>query len=442
VDRVFALAGAGTIVTGTVRSGVVREGDHVRLLPAGREARVRSVEVHGALVGEAGPGRRAALALVGVDKADLARGDVVVTGDGWRAARAIEVLVTLLAGIRLKPRARVRVHHGTAEVMARLVVTGAADQGPADARLALESPLMARAGDRLVLRSYSPVTTIGGAIVVDPWAEDVTAARRRRLGAAREALADDTRRLARLIEARGPLGLTRTALEVAAGLDVTRLTAALARVRELGVVDHAGWLVARAEVEHAGARLAEALAHHHREHPLDPGMPAQAWRGAVRGPRALAELAADGLLAAGKVVREGGEVRLSDWRAGAAREAQQALDRVLERLRQAGAEPPSMSELAQDLPGLDVPGTLRLLARAGSAVAVGPDRYYAAEALEMERRRLVGVLEELGWATPAQIRDQLGRSRKWLIPLLEWADRQGLTVREGDRRRLKSGVGA
>lgn len=100
-----------------------------------------------------------------------------------------------------------------------------------------------------------------------------------------------------------------------------------------------------------------------------------------------------------------------------------------------------MAELAAQVPGADVAGTLRLLARAGEAVAVA-DRYYEAGALAAERDRLVAAFRELGTATPAQIRERLQRSRKWLIPLLEWADREGLTVREGDHRTLRSGMGS
>ncbi|OGT92094.1 MAG: selenocysteine-specific translation elongation factor [Gemmatimonadetes bacterium GWC2_71_9] len=443
VDRVFALAGAGTIVTGTVWSGTVREGDHVWLLPAGHDARVRGVQVHGAAATMAGPGRRAALALVGVAKDDLARGDVVVAGDAWRSGRQVEAVVTLLPGVRVKPRARVRVHHGTAEVMARISLEVAAeDAAPSAARIVLESPLVARAGDRFVLRSYSPVTTIGGGVIVDPWGDDVPAARRRRLGPAAAALHDDAARVVRLVVARGPAGLDRAALEVVAGLDVTRLTAVLARAAQHGLVESDGWLVAEAEVTAAATRLGAALAHHHQMRPLEPGMPAQAWRSAARAPRAaLAELAAQRLMEAGRVVREGGLVRLPDWDPGAGAAARLAQERVLDRLRQAGAEPPSVGELKQALPGVEVGATLRLLARSGVVVAVAADRYYERDALEQERRRLIGVLEELGAATPADFRDRMKRSRKWLIPLLEWADREGVTVRDGDRRKLKSGAG-
>ncbi len=443
VDRVFALAGAGTIVTGTVWSGGVAEGERVLVLPSGREARVRSVQVHGEAAPRALPGRRAALALVGVGKEDVTRGDVVVAGEGWRAGRALDAAITLQPEIALAPRSRVRVHHGTAEVMARVSALG--DEGPAGraVRLVLEAPLVLRAGDRFVLRSWSPVTTIGGGVVADPWVDDFTRPPRRpRLPPA--GLPDDDRaRVAQLVSRRGAAGMDRVALEVAAGLDVSRLTAALATPAQLGLIESAGWLVAADEVKQAAERMKDALAGYHRAHPLEAGMPAQAWRATAGGPRpARAELAEQKLVAGGGVVREGGLVRRASFNPAASEAARAAQDQVLRALGQADAEPPSVAELQAALRGVDVPGVLRMLARSGQVVQVGPDRFYEAAALGRERERLVAALRELGPATPAGIRDRLGRSRKWLIPLLEWADREGVTARQGDRRVLQVQSGA
>src|SRR2546426_739652 len=186
IDRVFAVAGAGTVVTGSTWSGSVAVGDAVRLLPLGREARVRSIEVHGQTAERAAPGRRTALALVGVDKSELARGHVAVTGSRWHATGLLDVAAELLPTAR-KPvasRTRLRVHLGTAEVLARAVQTPAIAPGERGvARLVLETPVVARGGDRFVLRSFSPVTTIGGGIVLDPFAPPRIRLRRRRVAA-------------------------------------------------------------------------------------------------------------------------------------------------------------------------------------------------------------------------------------------------------------------
>src|SRR5947208_3476408 len=184
IDRVFAVAGAGTVVTGSTWSGSVAVGDAVRLLPLGREARVRSIEIHGEAAGRAAPGRRTALALVGVDKSELARGHVAVTGSGWQATKLIDVAAELLPTARraVASRTRLRVHLGTAEVLARAVQTPAIAPGEHGlARLMLETPVVARGGDRFVLRSFSPVTTIGGGVVLGPFPPPRTRLRRRRV---------------------------------------------------------------------------------------------------------------------------------------------------------------------------------------------------------------------------------------------------------------------
>jgi selenocysteine-specific elongation factor len=449
VDRVFALPGAGTIVTGTLWSGTAAEGDRLTLMPAGLEARVRSIEVHDRPASRAEPGRRTALALVGPSREQVARGDVLVSGDGWRASRAMDVALTMLpeAESRLRPRLRVRIHHGTAEVLARIVPSPAAGAagGRIAARLLLETPLVARAGDRFVVRSYSPVTTIGGGVVVDPWAEDLVGARRRGAGAgawagggaSADLPATDADLVAWLVRRRGPTGLARAALEVAAGMDRTRLGTAVAAALAGGLVETDGWLVAAGEVEALADRLAETLARFHDQHPLEPGMPSQSWRSAAgAAPQALVDLGVQRLVAARLVVKDGALVRRGDWAPRLGTGAMRLREELLAALREADAEPPSVAELAARHPKADVAGLLRLMAREGLVVAVGKDRYYEAAALNRERDRLVALLEELGSASPAAVRDRIGRSRKWLIPFLEWCDAQGITARRGDERVL------
>jgi len=436
VDRAFALPGAGTIVTGTVWSGTVAEGDRLVLLPSGLEARVRSIEVHGRPAPRALPGRRTALALVGPPHERVARGETVVSGEGWRASRAMDVTLAMLpeAAARLKPRFRVRVNHGTAEVLAR--VSPSADGGAArgiPARLLLEAPLVARAGDRFVVRSYSPVTTIGGGTVVDPWADDRGLERSR--GTFPDQPGSDAGLLDLLVSRRGRRGLRRDELEVAAGLDAARFAAACDAAKVSGIVEVDGRMFAETVAAEVAEQLAGALERFHAEHPLEAGMPAQAWRAAASGaPAALVDLAEQRLADLQLVARDGALVRRAAWAPTLGAAAQRLRADLLGELAEADAEPPSVPELAARHPGADVAGLLRLMAREGVVVPVGKDRFYEAGALARERDRIVIAVTELVPATPAAIRDRLGRSRKWLIPLLEWCDAQGITVRQGDGR--------
>ncbi len=441
VDRVFALPGAGTIVTGTAWSGSVAEGGRVLVFPAGVEARIRSVQVHGRAAPRAEPGRRAALALVGLAREAGARGAVVVTGTGWRASRAADAVVRLEPGRELRVRQRLRVHHGTSEVMARVARVAAGGTEGLPLRLAFDEPLVLRAGDRVVLRASSPVTTIGGGVITDPWADTLDHRRRRLDGQPAPMAPDDAGRLRRLVARRGRSGMDRAELEVASGLDRERFDTAFARALGTGLRGSGPWLVSEDEVDAAAARLDASLDAFHGAHPLAPGMPVQEWRAAAQGGPALQDLAEARVVERGGAVREAGVVRRPGFAPGSSAAARTAQDRVLALLRQAGAEPPTVGELASSLADIDVPAVVRLLERAGQAVAVN-ERYYAAEALELERTRLVAALRELGAASPAELRERLGRSRKWLIPFLEWADRADVTVRDGDRRRLKVQAGA
>jgi selenocysteine-specific elongation factor len=447
VDRTFALAGAGTIVTGTVWSGSVAEGDRVLVLPAAVEARVRSVEVHGVRAERAEPGRRAALALVGLSREQAERGAVVVTGEGWRAARAMDVELRMLAGhAALRPRLRVRVHHGTSEVMARIVAepqggaTPPADpSAPVLARLYLETPLVARAGDRFVVRSYSPVTTIGGGVIVDPWADDLARERGRRRPPLAALPAGPADRVLFLVRRRGRRGLGLGALAVASGLSAPDLEAGVAAAVAGGAVRSGDWLVADAAVAEVAESLLASLGPYHAVHPLEPGMPAQAWRASAGDLRKeLVEIAELRLERSGAVALEGTVVRLPGFVVGGGAAGQALREALLRALESAGAEPPAVADLQGDHPRGDVSGALRILAQQGLVVSVGKDRYYAAAAYAMESDRITAVIRELGEATPAAIRQRLGRSRKWLIPLLEHLDREGVTVRKGDIRILQS----
>ncbi len=439
IDRVFALAGAGTVITGSTWSGTIAAGASVRLLPLDREARVRSIQVHSQDADQAGPGRRTALALVGVAKEELERGQVAVTGPGWAATSTLDVSMELLPAVRkaLAVRTRIRVHLGTAEVLGR--VAQIRGLGPGDAglaRLVLEHPLVARGGDRFVIRSFSPVTTIGGGVVLDPFPP-------RRPRVSERGLANSgqppSERLARFVDEAGLAAVRVEDLAVRLGILPSDVTSTIAEAGK-SILSVGDVLVSRRAIAAEVERLATVVATHHDEHPLDPGLSLQALRAAVTAPPAVLDLLVEHGVKkqAWELVEGGAAVRKPGWHAALKARAGDAGGRLAQRLAEARWQLPTVAELEREFADPSVPALLAHLAREGSVERVDQERYALKQALEEFRRAVEDTLRELGAATPAQFRDRLGLTRKYLIPLLEWADRRGITSRKGDTRVLRA----
>ena len=434
IDRSFSLPGVGTVVTGTSWSGRLGIGDPVVVLPSGLRARVRSLESYGHAVERSDPRARTAVGLVGIERRGVGRGDVLVTDElPWEAASAIDVEITLLPGaVRpLNPRTRVRLHLGTAEVMARVLPRlpiGPGETGVA--RLSLEKPLVARGEDRFVLRSYSPVTTIGGGRVLDPFPPC-----RRSAWPGGLASPDVAERFRAALVRRSD-GIQAGVLPLLLGVHraaATEVAHAEPTARLLG--DY--WVTTRA-VEDAGTRALSALREYHRHHISDPGMPLETLRHSLGARDVVVEAALSDFARAGRLRRIDGVVALAGFVPRVAGGDAQ-IERVVRILLEAHLNPPSVPELERTTGSRDLLPVLRLAAARGQVEAVERDRYYAREALD----QFTSVLNDLGRQgeiIPAAIRERLGISRKYLIPLLEWADGKGITVRVGEGRRLKQKV--
>jgi selenocysteine-specific elongation factor len=431
IDRVFSLAGVGTVVTGTAWSGRLNVGDSVQILPSGLLGRVRSLESYGKEADHSEPGARTAVGIAGIDRAAVARGDVLVTDElPWAAATALDVEILLQpdAARPLTGRTRVRVLLGTAEVMARVHPRAPISPGEAGmARLSLEKPLLARAEDRFVLRSYSPVTTIGGGRVLDPLPP-----RRRTLWPSGLASRDPAERFRSLLNRR-PGGIRAAMLPIALGLSraaASTVARGEPRSRLLGEL----W-VTTACIELVGIRALALLKEYHRQHLSTVGMPLETLRHSLRAPDVVVEAALADFGRAGRLRRSDGVVALAGF-APRVVGGNAEIDRVVGILLDAYLTPPSIPELEQSTGRRDLLPLLKLAAASGRVEAVERDRYYTREALE----QFTDVLKDLGEKgsiIPAQVRDRLGISRKYLIPLLEWADGRGITVRVGEARKLR-----
>ncbi len=448
VDRVFTVKGTGTVVTGTVWSGRLEDGTEARLLPDDRPVRVRGLQRHNRNVDAVEAGHRAAVALAGVDRDAVRRGDVLVDRAGWAPTRMLTVRVRAIRDTtwQIGRGQRVRVHLGTAEVMARVALLEgdeALDPGTTGwAQLRLEAALVARAGDPFVLRSYSPVTTIAGGTVVEP------------LPRKRRSLDREDRAYLDTLATAGPRTAVRALLDHAAGRGIPRdrlpldvppgsvpVQKAAAGPDVVTVSDRHFHVSVAQRLEDALLRAVDA---YHEREPLRPGMDRAALRAAVadRVDPDLVDHALDGLVdrrtlegrPGGLVARAGFRVRLSERH-------QELHDSILEAYRDAGLAPPSVEALAGDADPDERARILDLLQARGRLVALGADLMVHTDALDDAIQRIrdrLGGRDDLG---PGDFREVLGVSRKYLIPLLEHLDSRGVTVRRGDRRSVATAPG-
>ncbi len=372
VDRSFSLRGIGTVATGTLWSGSVGEGDELRVEPGGREVRVRSVQVHDRPVARAEAGQRVAVALPGVERRELRRGDALVTPGAYTASYRLDIQLDALAEIP----ARVHVHHGTADVVARVA---RASEGFAQLRLA--EPVVAARGDRVVLRAG---TTVGGGVVLDP-------APPRHADPARMELL-----------ARGEIAAT-----VHAPVREEELRRLGADALD-GLERAERWLFSRAWLDELRAELDRRL---DGADPLDPGIPPppEPWAGAVEPLLGLERRGA-------KLYRPGAVAAL-----GAREQAAAALEAQL------GLEPVRVEDAA----------LARFLEERGTLVRVGDGLAVSAEAYERARAAVVAECEASGRIALARLRDLLGTGRKTAQLLLERMDADGITRRVGDERVLR-----
>ncbi len=395
VDRVFTLRGIGTVATGTLWSGTLGEGDVLRVEPAGREVRVRSVQVHDAPVERAEAGQRVAVSLPGVERRELRRGDALVAPGAFPLSYRLDVVLEELDEIA--DGARLAVHHGTSRIPARVVRVG-----DRYAQLRLAEPVVAARGDRVVLRRE---VTLGGGTVLDP-------APPRRLDAGRLALLEQGEPTS-IVKALVREPVLVSELAARALLDPAALVEGLAAVGRAG-----DWAFSPEWLAETAAGVVERLQAQAVSSPLDPGLalgellPGEPWAAVIlpllpverRGPKAYLPGAAASL--------------------GERAEAAAALERQLAAAG-LGAVKYDDAELARYL---EAEGRL---VRLGDGFAIGPGGYEVARDLLVQECRAAGEI------TLARFRDLSGVGRRDAQLVLERFDQDGLTRRIGDRRVLR-----
>jgi len=449
IDRVFTVKGFGTIVTGTVLGGAVALGDELTVLPGGRAARVRGIEVHGVAVDRAIAGHRAAINLGGVAVDDLARGELLVHPGRVAASHILDVELRYLATAPgpLAPRTKVLVHHGTAQVLATLALVDRAALAPgetalAQLRIAATTPLGALPGDRFIVRGFVATathgTTIGGGRVVRVLAPRARKGAQHAAAVARLADARLDQRLALDIKAAAFAGLGTADLVRRLGLPGEVLAPALAtlvasgELLSLGAGDHTHYLHAAAVAE-LEARITTAAAapdgtgREELRTQLPAALPPRAYDAVLAGLERKAAIAIDGDRVRRAVLPARGPA------------ASAAEQKLLDQFKAWGVEPLRPKDVpaavglgeAQARPLLD-----RLLA-AKRLTKIKPDLYMHAEVVDELRAKLVAFLDAHKTIDAQQWKELTGASRKFTIPLAEFFDGEKLTLRVGDLRRKR-----
>ncbi len=449
VDRVFTITGFGTVVTGTLLSGVIKVGEMVEVQPEGLSARVRTVQVHGERVEAAEAGQRVAVNLAGLEAEQIDRGSIVAGPGMIKPSHRLDVRLQLLkSAVRpLKNRTRVRFYLGTRETLGRVILLDREELAPGSvvyAQVVLEDRTVPVKGDRFVIRSYSPMRTIGGGVVIDPapkrkhkrFREEVLEA----LSTREKGNPEEIVKL--YLDANSNVHLPA---EVAAGTglqekEVMEAAAALAEKKEVKLISGDGkqYPVSTAVYTRWLEDIKTLAISYHREFPLRDGYPKEEIR-SRKFPQLSAKVFQLVLL---EMEKEGAlevlpkVVAVKGFATGPDQRLKEQIQQISRIMGESAFLPPSWAEISNTIGFSETMGTelLQYLLRTGEMVKVAEDLYFQRDVMREAISKVTSYLSKHGEITVGELRDLLKTSRKYALPLLEYFDREKLTRRIGDKR--------
>ena len=462
VDRAFSIRGFGTVVTGTLIAGELKVGDEVEVLPGGVRSRIRNLQVHGRDTESALAGQRTAVNLQGLNVEQVPRGSMLAPAGRFHATSMIDVRLDLLesAARPLAQRARVRLHHGTAEVMARVVILRGEESAagedtenlryinPGESRLVqlrLEEPIATLPGDRFIIRSYSPQVTIGGGVIIDALPDKHRIRdRQARVRLTQLESTDVRERIAIFIEMAGARALTAGELAARTGAtdaQIMKETAELVRAgRAMEVSASPPAMISSQACEALASQVIGVLTEYHAREPLALGLSREEVRDRVFGDvrpevfkTVIGKLSGDG-----KVAAERDTLRLAAHRPALSDADTSSKERLETAIKAAGLQAATLDETALRA-GISAELARKLynlLAASGRVIRVG-DMVFHVEAIEDLKSRIRGrkaLNPRIDVAVFKEISG--GLSRKHAIPLLEYLDRERITRRVGNEREI------
>ncbi len=454
VDRVFTMKGYGTVVTGTLISGSFKVGDDVMLYPGGAATKVRGLQSHGATVEEAPAGRRTAVNLQGVEVQDISRGEILARPGTMFPATVWDIELSMLESspLPLKHRKQVHFHHGSREVMARIHFVDREKILPGEqcvCQVRFDEPMAGVYGDRVVLRSFSPLRTIAGGRIISPAGHKI----KRFSGqvGALEALAGDDSAAVILqqLELAGAAGVSFAELMTMSNLESKaldkELTGMAGRQQALMFDKDDRRFAGGALVERLCDSLLAFLADFHRKDSMKPGVQrgelASTWGRGL--PPKLFHLVLERMVKKGEVVGEQEILRLKGHKVSLASDTAKVREIILDAYEQGGIRPPNLKDVLAPtrMSFKEAAPLFRHLQDEGVLTKIKEDMYYHTPALEDIRSRIITFFKENEEMGAQDFKALTDLSRKFAIPVLEYFDKEKLTVRVGDVRHLrKSGV--
>ncbi|MFW6147900.1 MAG: selenocysteine-specific translation elongation factor [Thermodesulfobacteriota bacterium] len=451
IDRVFTMKGFGTVVTGTTISGHIDVGSEVTIYPRGIRSKIRGIQVHNKEVSSVRAGSRTAINLQGVEKAQIARGDVVAQKDSLRPTYMVDAVLEYLHSNpkQLQNRKRIRFHCGSSEIIGMAVLLDRDKLQPGEtcfAQFRLEKPTVVRSGDRFVIRSYSPVRTIGGGYILNPlpgkkkrFSTDVLSEL--------TVLKDGTDReiIEQHIKTSKMRGLTLQEISFLASMnkdDISRIIAMLSSDRTIISCDPDKTAFIHVDFySKAKQMMLSILSDYHKNYPLKQGLAKEELRSRISGnmqEKLFNKLLGD-LIAEQAIVRQKDIIRSQAHKVTLQKDQEASRAKIEEIYREAGLEPPYFKDLDISILKADGRDVLETMVKDGTLVKVKEDLYFHKKAIEGLKVKLIDHIKGKGEITTPELKALTGVSRKYTIPLIEYFDKNQVTVRIGDKRVLRKG---
>src|SRR5882757_9487960 len=444
IDRAFAIKGFGAVVTGTLISGSVDPADEVQLFPSGQLLRVRGVQSGGKTVDRAYAGQRTAVNLAGIEHTALRRGMTLATPGKFRITRRIDALLELLPSApKVKQRARVHFHSGTSETVAEAFLHSSKELAPGQSafvQLRFQDAVLLLPGDRFIVRQFSPVTTIGGGVVLDPLARRPTVRDTGRVTFLETLERGDKTEILAAMTERAVLGLNHEEIVARTGWTAEEISATAKNLLDSGRVIAISAeplvLLGKKSFDEVQQKINSRVEKFHKENPLFPGISREDLRSSL-GKRVRPEAfraALDALIAQKKVDAQGEIVKRAGATISLDREEARAKEEIEKAFAAAGLAVPAVKEVLSKL-SVEPKRAEKILLRYKFLVRVTPDLIFHRDALAQLRDRLSVFKKNKGERISVPIFKELtGITRKYAIPLLEYLDRERVTRRAGDER--------